>query len=115
MAQCVCHSPLDRGGLPRGSPARCRDVAAGRISAMIAVPLRANGARTDVDRPSAEFEAPGRASLRATQAARTRAASGRRRLVDPTTCERDYTAAELEFMSAMQEYKRRSGRMFPTW
>jgi hypothetical protein len=35
--------------------------------------------------------------------------------VDPTTCERDYNQAELEFMSAMQEYKRRSGRMFPTW
>jgi hypothetical protein len=35
--------------------------------------------------------------------------------VDPTTCERDYKQAELEFMRAMQEYKRRSGRMFPTW
>jgi hypothetical protein len=23
--------------------------------------------------------------------------------------------AELEFMTAMQEYKKRSGRMFPTW
>ena len=37
------------------------------------------------------------------------------RLVDPTTCERDYTTAETEFMMAMNEYKRRSGRMFPTW
>jgi hypothetical protein len=35
--------------------------------------------------------------------------------VDPTTCERDYSAAEGEFMQAMQEYKQRSGRMFPTW
>jgi hypothetical protein len=35
--------------------------------------------------------------------------------VDPTTCERDSATAEREFMQAMQEYKQRSGRMFPTW
>lgn len=39
----------------------------------------------------------------------------RRRLIDPTTCERDYTQDEVEFMRAMDEYKRKSGRMFPTW
>ncbi len=38
----------------------------------------------------------------------------RRRQIDPTTCERDYTEPEIEFMHAMDEYKRRSGRMFPT-
>lgn len=38
----------------------------------------------------------------------------RRRQIDPTTCERDYTTEELEFMSALDEYKRTSGRMFPT-
>jgi len=38
----------------------------------------------------------------------------RRRQIDPTTCERDYTPAEIEFMNAMDEYKRRNGRMFPT-
>jgi hypothetical protein len=38
----------------------------------------------------------------------------RRRQIDPTTCERDYTIEEIEFMSAMDNYKRRSGRMFPT-
>jgi hypothetical protein len=38
----------------------------------------------------------------------------RRRQIDPTTCERDYTPDEIEFMSAMDEYKRSSGRMFPT-
>jgi RNA polymerase sigma factor (sigma-70 family) len=41
--------------------------------------------------------------------------SGRRRFVDPTTLEKDYTEAEKEFMAAMKEYKNRSGRMFPTW
>lgn len=39
----------------------------------------------------------------------------RRRMIDPTTCERDYTPEEIEFMRAMDEYKRKSGRMFPTW
>lgn len=38
----------------------------------------------------------------------------RRRQIDPTTCERDYTSEEVEFMHALDEYKRRSGRMFPT-
>ena len=38
----------------------------------------------------------------------------RRRQIDPTTCERDYTCDEIEFMGALDEYKRRSGRMFPT-
>jgi hypothetical protein len=56
-----------------------------------------------------------RATAQATRACEARYRTGRRRSVDPTTCERDYAAAELEFMMAMQEYKRRSGRMFPTW
>jgi hypothetical protein len=38
----------------------------------------------------------------------------RRRQIDPTTCERDYTDEEVEFMNAMNNYKRTSGRMFPT-
>jgi len=38
----------------------------------------------------------------------------RRRQIDPTTCERDYTLDEIEFMNAIEEYKRTSGRMFPT-
>src|SRR4051812_42977122 len=38
----------------------------------------------------------------------------RRRQIDPTTCERDYSADEIEFMHAMDAYKRANGRMFPT-
>jgi hypothetical protein len=38
----------------------------------------------------------------------------RRRQIDPTTCERDYSVEEVAFMNAMDEYKRTSGRMFPT-
>jgi hypothetical protein len=56
-----------------------------------------------------------RASEQARRAANARQVSGRRRFVDPTTSEREYTEAETEFMLAMNEYKRQSGRMFPTW
>ena len=56
-----------------------------------------------------------KASARAARAAQARHASGRRRLVDPTTCERDYSAAEWEFLRAIEEYKRCSGRQFPSW
>jgi hypothetical protein len=38
----------------------------------------------------------------------------RRRQIDPTTCERDYSGDEVEFMQAMDVYKRKNGRMFPT-
>lgn len=38
----------------------------------------------------------------------------RRRQIDPTTCERDYSTDEIEFMKALDDYKRTSGRMFPT-
>jgi len=38
----------------------------------------------------------------------------RRRQIDPTTCERSYSLEEIEFMNALDAYKRTSGRMFPT-
>jgi hypothetical protein len=43
-----------------------------------------------------------------------RAKVQRRRQIDPTTCERDYSLEEVEFMNAMDDYKRKNGRMFPT-
>lgn len=38
----------------------------------------------------------------------------RRRQIDPTTCERDYSDDEVAFMNALDQYKRKNGRMFPT-
>jgi hypothetical protein len=82
---------------------------------------------SQASRPVREIEQPNHASGQdsewinrkatelATRAANARQLSGRRRFVDPTTCEREYSKAEMEFMMAMNEYKRRSGRMFPTW
>lgn len=39
----------------------------------------------------------------------------RRRQIDPTTCERDYSDDEIAFMKAMDQYKRDNRRPFPTW
>jgi hypothetical protein len=39
----------------------------------------------------------------------------RRRQVDPTTCEKDYSEEEIAFMRAMDLYKRANRRPFPTW
>ena len=57
---------------------------------------------------------PTHRSARRSPAARAAVRHGRRRLIDPTTCERDYAADEMEFMQALDHYKRTSGRMFPT-
>ena len=47
-------------------------------------------------------------------AASRRAKVSRRRQIDPTTCERDYSVEEVEFMMTLDQYKCRNGRMFPT-
>ena len=67
------------------------------------------------DPTSPEWLGNKRAHAQAVRAASARAVSGRRRFVDPTTCEREYNKAEMEFMQAMQDYKKSSGRNFPTW
>lgn len=60
-------------------------------------------------RPAGESEAPAAAAP-----LERRQKVQRRRQIDPTTCERDYSIEEVEFMNAMDDYKRTSGRMFPT-
>jgi hypothetical protein len=70
------------------------------------------------DPPELELPAPWedtKATNQARRASKAKAASTRRRLVDPTTCDLDYSKAQLEFMKAMQDYKQSSGRMYPTW
>jgi hypothetical protein len=39
----------------------------------------------------------------------------RRRQVDPTTCEREYDPGEMEFLRAIEAYKKEFLRPFPTW
>ncbi len=44
-----------------------------------------------------------------------RARKERRRRIDPTTFEKQYTDDEIEFMNAMQRFKVQSGKSFPTY
>ena len=55
-----------------------------------------------------------RTAPRTSPADRAAVRHGRRSMIDPTTCERDYLPEEVEFMQAIELYKRTSGRMFPT-
>ena len=52
---------------------------------------------------------------RKANASEKRRTSERRRQIDPTTCERDYTDDEIAFMKARDQYKRDNRRPFPTW
>ncbi|MBX3437981.1 MAG: hypothetical protein KF861_10855 [Planctomycetaceae bacterium] len=75
------------------------------------VDRRRAGRRQAVERRSDELEGIAGEERRSS----SRRQVERRRQIDPTTCERDYQPAEVEFMKAMDDYKRRSGRQFPTW
>ncbi len=45
---------------------------------------------------------------------RRREKLSRRKRVDPTTFEKQYTVEEIEFMNAIQQFKMQSGKAFPT-
>jgi hypothetical protein len=47
--------------------------------------------------------------------AKARKKADRRRCIDPCTTDRRYTDEEREFLMAMEAYKKRAGRPFPTW
>jgi hypothetical protein len=86
-------APKQRTAVPARSSAR-KNVAAG--DEVVTIDRR----RTEESVPAPALE--------------RRAKVQRRRQIDPTTCERDYSIEEVEFMNAMDEYKRKNGRMFPT-
>jgi hypothetical protein len=44
-----------------------------------------------------------------------RARKERRKRVDPTTFEKQYTEDEIEFMNSIQQFKTRTGTSFPTY
>jgi hypothetical protein len=44
-----------------------------------------------------------------------RAKKERRRRIDPTTFEKQYSDDEMEFMNAMQRFKEQTGKQFPTY
>jgi hypothetical protein len=70
---------------------------------------------TDVPAERRKRNIPVAIDRRRQNAAEKRRTSERRRLIDPTTCERDYNEDETAFMKAMERYKRENRRPFPTW
>jgi hypothetical protein len=81
-------------------------------SAAIAIGQRAGFlGRSDGDRRRGDF----RTGARGACAGPARHPTGRREYVDPAACEEDFAAAVEEFQQAMEQYKRWSGRLFPTW
>jgi hypothetical protein len=72
---------------------------------LVASPLH-HDARPDGSSPSLDRHA----SRQVAHAAHPRQVSGQRQSGDSTTFE-----AEREFLQAIEEYKEKSGRMFPTW
>jgi hypothetical protein len=72
------------------------------------------GMRKPAGKPAGKPAAFAMAPARSTELKHGCRQNLRRRRIDPTTCERDYRPEELEFMQAVEQYKRMSGRMFPT-
>jgi hypothetical protein len=78
--------------------------------AEVEISRRAKSERRDADerrKQNVQVAMDRRQGVRRTKVAR-------RRQIDPTTCERDYNDDEIEFMQALDAYKRANGRMFPT-
>lgn len=84
-----------------------------KTSSKLTASRRSKARRTTTDRRSdkANAEFQGKEQRKSERREKVE----RRRQIDPTTCERDYSEQEVEFMRAMDEYKRRAGRQFPTW
>jgi hypothetical protein len=78
-------------------------------------PLAAPNPDTVAPEEIRAWASPRTAQQRARRATKTRKTRQRERCTDPATCDRSFAEAELELMQAMQDYKQRSGRMFPTW
>ena len=93
-----------------GKKTVARPHAIAQINTAVTIERRENRARrSGADRRAQDIPIPIERRM-----LQRRAKVVRRRQIDPTTCERDYTPDEIEFMGAMDEYKRRNGRMFPT-
>ena len=101
------HSKGKQVTAEKKSPAKPHTIA--HASATVTMDRRESRERRSGDRRTEHFPVTGERRM-----LQRRTKVARRRQIDPTTCERDYTPDEVEFMSAMDEYKRRNGRMFPT-
>ena len=110
-------SSTKRTSRPATAAARTTKAAAPKRAA--AAPKRRGDEEVTIDRRRKSEQRNAPESVAEKQAApatplERRKKVNRRRQIDPTTCERDYTDDEVQFMNALDDYKRKSGRMFPT-
>jgi hypothetical protein len=82
-----------------------------KLPEVLVADRRAGDRRQTVDRRKKDVPVP----VDRRQGTDRRNQGERRRQVDPTTCERDYSEEEIVFMKAMDQYKRANRRPFPTW
>jgi hypothetical protein len=82
-----------------------------KLPEVLVADRRAGDRRQSTDRRKKEIPVP----VDRRQTPERRNQGERRRQVDPTTCERDYSEEEIVFMKAMDQYKRANRRPFPTW
>ena len=102
----VCRRRSDRRTKTETKKETTEEVTKPKAKAAKTTAAKTTAAKTAVaETPETETLAPPKQEKRKVQ---------RRRQIDPTTCERDYTDDEIEFMHALDEYKRANGRMFPT-
>jgi hypothetical protein len=71
--------------------------------------------RNGTERRGRAAQADEKACPAASRGGERRAKKERRRRIDPTTFEKQYTDEEMEFMNAMQRFKELSGKPFPTY
>jgi hypothetical protein len=70
--------------------------------------------RTGIDRRESPHR-PDDGKTGSNSASERRAKKERRRRIDPTTFEKQYTEDEIEFMTAVQRFKEHSRKQFPTY
>jgi hypothetical protein len=99
---------------PRTSERTRRRAESASASHLSAARRQTNDAKTEKNGKTVKIPDFNAASSNSTQRDEDAKRTQRRRQIDPTTCERDYSADEIEFMKALDDYKRASGRMFPT-
>jgi hypothetical protein len=77
-------------------------------------PLRSDPGEKRKSEADGDADTGGAVDASARPAPERRAKKERRRRIDPTTFEKQYTDDELEFMNAMQRFKVQSGKSFPS-
>lgn len=113
-----CKAPLPaRSGFSRGQPPKYCSARCCNRASLQRRSERRRAAATSApvpEQPSAPAVPAPRPHDNGRAVRTQRHAEGARHRIDPTTCERDYSAEEFEFLKAVDRYKKERKRPFPT-